>query len=425
MEFKLNTASIKKETVNSLKYIKTFILLSAMSVIVGLVIGLVGFVFHHLLETVTVIREENPFIIYFLPIAGLAIVFLYKICKREDCKGTNLILLAVRSEDEIPIIMAPLIFISTALTHLFGGSAGREGAALQLGGSIAQQLGRWFKLDEKGMRIITMCGMSACFSALFGTPIAAAVFSMEVISVGVMYYSALLPCVISALIGTSVSQFFGASPTAFSVTGIPSMNIPDVLKIVLLGGCCALVSILFCRTLHASSKIYKKLFKNQYICIAVGGIAVVLLTLLFGTRDYLGAGVGIIDRAIGQGTVRPEAFLLKILFTAVTLGAGYKGGEIVPSFFVGATFGCFFGGLIGLNPSFAGALGLLAVFCGVTNCPLATLLIGFELFGFEGAPFYLLIVAVSYMLSGYYGLYSQQKIMYSKFKPELINITCK
>ena len=176
----------------------------------------------------------------------------------------------------------------------------------------------------------------------------------------------------------------------------------------------------FCVFLHKTEHLYKKYLKNRYVRIFVGGCAIVLLTLLVGNNDYNGAGMHTIEHAI-EGHVVPEAFLLKMLFTALTIGAGYKGGEIVPTFFVGATFGCLVGPFIGLSPSFCAAIGMIALFCGVTNCPISTLLISFELFGYEGMPYYLLAVAFSYMLSGYFGLYSSQKIMYSKYKTDFIN----
>ena len=183
---------------------------------------------------------------------------------------------------------------------------------------------------------------------------------------------------------------------------------------------CAGVSVLFCVTLHTSEHMYQKYLKNPYLRIIAGGVIIILLTLLVGSQDYNGAGMFVIERCFENEYV-PYAFLLKILFTALTLGAGFKGGEIVPSFFIGATFGCLFGNILGFSPALCTAVGMGAVFCGVTNCPITSLLICFELFGFEGMPYFLLSIALSYMLSGYFGLYRSQKIVYSKYKPEYIN----
>lgn len=388
--------------------------------ITGAIVSLVGSAFYFLLSFVTIVREQNPWIIYLLPLAGLAIVATYHFMHNDNDGGTNLVISAVHSGDRIPLRMTPSIFISTTLTQLFGGSAGREGAALQIGGSIGNSLGKLFRFDEKDTHVVIMCGMSAAFSTLFGTPMAAAIFPMEMVSVGVMYYMALVPCVVSSLVAHGIAVLLGVASESFHVAGIPSLELVSSLKIVLLASICAFLSIAFCVLLHKTEHLYKKFLKNCYLRIFVGGCTIVLLTMLIGNNDYNGAGMHTIAHAI-EGDVVPEAFLLKMLFTALTIGAGYKGGEIVPTFFVGATFGCLMGQMIGLSPSFCAAIGMIALFCGVTNCPISSLLISFELFGYEGMPYYLLAVAFSYMLSGYFGLYSSQKIMYSKYKTAFIN----
>lgn len=386
----------------------------------GTTVAIISSAFYFVLSFVTTLREQHPSIIYLLPIGGLAIVALYKLMKNENDGGTNLVISAIHSGDRIPLRMTPSIFLSTALTHLFGGSAGREGAALQIGGSVGNALGTLFKFDEKDKHVIIMCGMSAAFSTLFGTPMAAAIFPMEMVSVGVMYYMALVPCVVSSLSAHGVAVLFGVAGEAFHVTGIPSLSLIPSIKVVLIAVICAFVSIGFCSLLHSTEELYKKFLKNKFLRIFVGGCAIVLLTILVGSNDYNGAGMHVIEHAV-EGHVLPEAFLLKMLFTALTIGAGYKGGEIVPTFFVGATLGCLLGQFIGISPSLCAAIGMISLFCGVTNCPISTLLISFELFGYEGMPYYLLAVAFSYMLSGYSGLYRSQKIMYSKYKTDFIN----
>lgn len=390
------------------------------SVLSGSVIGLIGALFYKCLQYVTNIRTTYSFTLFFLPLAGIIIVFIYRLTNEADNTGTNLVITAIQSNVEVPVKVTPLIIISTLLTHLCGGSAGREGAALQLGGSIGNGLGKLFRFDEKDKHIMIMCGMSAAFSALFGTPMAAAVFSMEVVSVGVMYYAALVPCVISSLVAHAVAEFFGVSQEMFLIGQIPAFKITSAVKISVLAILCAGVSIIFCVMLHQSEHLYKKFFKNPYVRIFAGGCFVLILTLLVGNQNYNGTGINIIEQCI-DGTVRPEAFFMKMLFTALTLGAGFKGGEIVPSFFTGAAFGCLFGNLSGFSPTLCTAVGMAAVFCGVTNCPITALLISFELFGYDGMPYFLLAVAFSYMLSGYYGLYSSQKIIYSKYKTNYIN----
>lgn len=390
------------------------------AIIVGITVGLCGTAFYFALSLVTVLRTQNSWLIFLLPLGGVGIVAMYRILHNEKDTGTNLVISAIHSDDELPFRMAPLIFVSTLITHLFGGSAGREGAALQMGGSIGNALGRLFRFDDKDKHVMIMCGMSAAFSALFGTPMAAAILPMEMVSVGVMYYIALVPCVISSLVAHGIAYSFGVSNEMFIIRSIPKFGIISSIEISVLAILCALVSILFCVLLHKSEDLYKRFFANPYVRAIVGGCIIIVLTLLVGNQDYNGTGINIIAHCI-NGTVRPEAFLLKMIFTALTLGAGYKGGEIVPSFFTGAAFGCLFGNLLVFSPTLCTAVGMTAVFCGVTNCPITSLLISFELFGYDGMPYFLLATALSYMLSGYFGLYRSQKIVYSKYKTNYIN----
>lgn len=392
-----------------------------LAAITGFVVGGVGILFVKGLGLANNFRGEHPEIILGLPIAGLALVFLYKISNYENDKGTNLIISTLHAESQIPFRMAPLIFVATITTHLFGGSAGREGAALQLGGSIGNQLGRWFHLDEDDTRLIVMCGMSAAFSAIFGTPLAAVIFAMEVASIGSMQYAAFVPCMFASLIASTFATTMGCHAEAFTITEPVDFALVPALLIVLLGILCALISMIFCQTLHTSGHLFKKYLPNPYIRIVVGALAIILLTIILQTSAYSGAGVNLIEEAFA-GHAPKTAFIWKIIFTAITLGVGFKGGEIVPSFCIGATFGCLFGSLVGLSPSLCAAVGMVAVFCGVTNSPITSLVIGFEMFGFDCMKYLLIGVAISYMLSGYTGLYSEQTILQSKYKTQEINI---
>ena len=409
-----DTVLFFKGIANKFIYFLKWVVVSALT---GVAVGLVGTAFYYGMQKVTEFRMQHPAVILGLPAAGIVIIFLYHLARRDNDKGTNSVLSAIRSEDQLSFVMAPLIFCSTILTHLFGGSAGREGAALQMGGSIGNWLGKIFRMKNSDLHVMIMCGMSACFAALFGTPMAAAIFSMEVVSVGIMYYSALVPCALSALIASGIARALGASGEAMVIASIPEFTWVTGGKTLLLAMLCGVLSVVFCVTLHAAAAGGRKLVPNPYLRIGLAGAVVVALTAILQTADYLGAGMNIIEGTM-EGMVKPEAFLLKLVFTAVTLGAGFKGGEIVPSFFVGATFGCMMGGLLGLSPSLCAAVGMTAVFCGVTNSPITSLLISLELFGMEAFPYFLLGVAVSYMLSGYQSLYHTQKIMYSKFKAE-------
>ena len=400
-------------------YVRTFIKWTAAAAVIGAACGLVGTLFHFGVHEVTAFRGTHPWVLYLLPLAGLVIVGFYKLTG-TDGLGTDDIIDAVHQGKLLPILLLPAIFFGTILTHLCGGSAGREGAALQMGGTIGQYLGRHFQLDDRDLRVATLAGMAAFFSALFGTPLAATVFAIMVISIGVIYHVALYPSLLAALVAYGVSIHLGVEPTRFAVS-VPEQTVGMFVRVALLGVLCALVSILFCQVMHGAGHLMKRI-RNPWLRVACGGAAIIVLTLIFGT-DYNGAGMEIVTAAVEQGTVAvPWAFLLKLIFTAITLAAGFKGGEVVPSFFVGATFGCAAAPLLGLPAGFGAAVGLAAVFCGVTNCPLASTLLAVELFGAEGLLYFALACCLSYMLSGYQGLYSSQTILYSKWKAQFINV---
>lgn len=415
---------LKKKYYSAQNYIVTFFRWIILAGITGLTGGIIGSVFHISVEKATEFRLQNSWVLYLLPVGGIAIALLYKIFNMNDSTGTNQIIDSIRTDDNVPVKLAPLIFISTVITHLLGGSAGREGAALQLGGSIGSCVGKLFHLDEKDMHLIVLCGMSGVFSALFGTPLTATLFAMEVISIGVIYYSSLFPCLISSVVAYGVSLHFGLQPVHYTLSYIPELSFHSIAATAVLAALSALLSIIFCVTMHETEHYMGHKFKNQYMRGFAGGLIILMLTLLVGTGDYNGAGMNIVQNAI-NGTVKPEAFILKIIFTAITIGAGFKGGEIVPTFFIGSTFGCLTGGLLGLNPGFSAAIGLVALFCGVVNAPVASIILSIELFGIDGLLLFAIACSVSYMLSGYYGLYSSQKIVYSKLKAEFININAK
>ena len=401
--------------------------------VIGLAAGGVGSAFYFAFHWATGLRSEHPWLLLLMPGAGAAIALLYRVCGMEHDRGTNFVLIAVRENEHMRLRTAPLVFVSTILTHLAGGSSGREGAILQIGGAIASRVGGWLRLNESDSRIMTMCGMSAAFSALFGTPLTATVFAMEVVSVGVLHYGAMVPCVLSAIVGHWVAVYFGVPVTAFDLAGIPNLTPFTLAQVLGMAVLFALLSILFCKIMHMGSRLYERYFPNPVVRAAAGGVVVILLTGAVwlwnpGTYDYNGAGEAVIHAAV-NGQVRPEAFVLKMVFTAATLGAGFKGGEIVPAFFTGAAFGCLTAPALGLHPSFGAGLVMVSVFCGVTNCPMASLLLALELFAgnsygmFTGQSLglFAVCIAVSYMLSGYYGLYSEQKIVYSKFSQEMVN----
>lgn len=414
---------LEKLNKKKIKTVRRFIVLALLAVLMGGITGIVGTLFKKSIKFVSELRNQNPIIILLLPMAAITICCLYKICKQEKSHGTNIVLESVRSEDSISGFTAPLMFISTIISHMFGASVGCEGAALQIGGGIGENLARMLKINSKSVQIVTMCGMSGCFAALFGAPVAAAVFVIEVISVGVMYYSALVPCFISSVTAHLIAYHFGIESEIKKINLIDNYEVLTLIKVAVLACVGALVSILFCKALKFTGKLAKKI-ENIYLRALILSSVAVLLIFVFGADKYAGTGMSVINRAL-SGDVDLFSFAIKIVITSICISAGLKGGEIIPSFFIGATFGCMFGSIIGLPPEFAACIGILSVFCGVTNCPIATFMLSIELFGAGNAMYFFLAIAISYALSGYYGLYSAQKIVYSKYLPEFINIHTK
>lgn len=388
-----------------------------LAVPTGLVCGAVGTAFHLSVEYVTELRAAQSWLLLCLPLAGLAIVALYKVTKCEGV-GINNVIRAVQSGEPVSLLLVPAIFLGTVLTHLCGGSAGREGAALQMGGSIGWNVGKLLHLSDYARRTATISGMAAFFSALFGTPLTAALFAMMVEDVGLTFTSAFVPAFTSALIAYGVSVACGIAPTSFTIQAVPALGLTSAIQAAALGILCALVSRLFCRMLHTLEHQLPKRMPNPWLRAALGGVAVVAFSYLFGVGRYNGAGMGVITAAVEQGTALPWDFACKIFLTALTLAVGFKGGEVVPNFFIGATFGCVAGPLLGLPAGFAAAIGLISVFCGATNALIPSILLGFELFHGQGLELIALGCGVCYMLSGHHGLYSSQTFVTNKLRPE-------
>lgn len=414
----------------ALNYIRDILIKTAIGlkwigfgIISGIVVGAVSGIFAKLIGMATVFRLENGWIILLMPIAGMMIVYYYHLLGADNPKGTNLVIESLRDKKRVPVSMAPLIIVSTVVTHLFGGSVGREGAALQVGASLGNALGRLLRFKEEDRRRVLMCGMSAAFSALFGTPMAAAVMAMEISTVGIMYYGALVPCVVSALMARLVAEAMGVKESVLTLPEVPEFNLLNGGWTLLLAFLCAGVAVLFVVIMHKTKNLMKKYLPNPYIRAAAAGAMIIAMTFLVGDQTYNGTGSAIIDACMTDPLFRivPYAFLLKMLFTAVTLSGGFQGGEIVPSLFIGAAFGNLFSQLTGFPSQLSAAIGMAAVFCGVTNCPIAALLISFEMFGFSGGSYFMLAIAITYLYSGNFGIYSAQGIRYDRFFPTRIN----
>lgn len=395
------------------KYWKIFIKWSLLGALVGILGGLLGAGFHHALHFVTHLRAAHPWLIFLLPVGGLLTIGIYQLFKMRNNRGTNEIIDAILNGDPVNPLIAPVIFLATAVTHLFGGSAGREGAALQLGGSVASMLGKAMKMNENDRTVLIMSGMSAVFAGLFGTPLTATIFCMEFASVGTIFSPALLPCYLSAFTASRVSLSLGVHPEGILLEETVAFTFTTNWQILVLALAVGLLGIAMCYTFHQAEHLAAKLLPNAWVRIAVGGGAITVMTLLVGDHRYNGAGMDMALAAV-EGHADLYSFALKLLFTAVTLAAGFKGGEIVPTFCIGATFGCALGSLIGLDPGFAAALGLVGLFCCATNSPIAAIVLSIEMFGGANVYIFAFICVIAFVISGNWGLYNSQIIQFSK-----------
>ena len=398
------------------------LVLAPMAIAVGSLCAL----FLWSLDRATALRFDYPWLLYCLPVAGLLIGLLYHWKGKAAEGGNNLIVDQIHEPGGgVPLRMAPLILVATVLTHLFGGSAGREGTAVQLGGSLASAFGRLFALDEGDVRVMLMAGIAAGFGAVFGTPIAGAVFALEVLSVGRIQYSALVPCLGAAILGDWTCHAWGIHHAAYHIdylSGLAKIDVDPVLllKVAAAGVAFGLAGLLFAEANHGLSNIIKKLVPYAPLRPFLGGIALIGLVWLCGTREYLGLGVwspnpGDVTIAGFFGpTVHPWSWALKILFTVVTLSFGFKGGEVTPLFFIGAALGNALGSLVGAPIDLFAALGFIAVFAGAANTPLACTLMGMELFGATHGIYMATACFVAYLCSGHSGIYLAQRIAIPK-----------
>ena len=395
------------------KYWKIFLKWGVIGLLMGGIGGVLGAVFHHALHFVTHVRSENPWLIFLLPLGGLLTVGIYRIFKMRNNRGTNEIIDAILNNVPVNPMVAPVIFLSTSLTHLLGGSAGREGAALQLGGSVASRLAKLLRLKENERTVMIMAGMSAVFAGLFGTPLTATLFCMEFESVGTLFTPALLPCYLAAFMASRVSAAMGVHAETFILNESVPLTFTTNWQLLVLAVLVGVLGIVMCWTFHEAEHLAAKRLPNPWIRIIVGGTLVTVMTLLVGDHRYNGAGMDMALNAVA-GQADWYDFLMKMLFTAVTLAAGFKGGEIVPTFCIGATFGCLVGGVIGLDPGFAAALALVGLFCCVTNSPIASILLSIEMFGSTNLYLFAFVCVIAFVISGNWGLYSSQVIRFSK-----------
>jgi len=387
-----------------------------ISTIVGILTGIAGTLFLKSLELATDLRIRNPWLLFLLPIGGAFVSFLYSNYGENSSRGNNLIIDKINeNEDNIPLRMAPLVFLGTFITHLFGGSAGREGTGVQIGASISEGVGRLFKLDKIDTKIILMCGISSGFASVFGTPLAGTIFGLEVAALGAMNYSGLIPCFTAAFVGNLVTELLGIHHSHYTISEIPNITPSIVLKVIIASILFGLISKLFSELTHKLKEIFSTTFENASVKSAVGGIIIIVLTYIIGTRDYLGLSIPLITDSF-TGQVSPFAFLNKIIFTTLTLGSGFQGGEVTPLFVIGSTFGNALSNILNISPSFLACLGLIGVFSGATNSPITSFILGIEMFGSQGCQYMFMACAISYLFSGHSGIYISQKISTSKSK---------
>ena len=359
-------------------------------------------------------RESHKWSVALLPLAGLLVGVMYRNFGTAVEAGNNLILDEIHDPKRtIPVRMTPLILIGTFMTHLFGGSAGREGTAIQTGASLADQLARPFRMNAVERRVLLMAGISAGFASVFGTPLAGAIFGMEVLAFGTISYDAIAPCFIAAFIGDFTTHAWGIQHTIYRVTAVPSLSVKGILLASVAGAAFGVVGMGFAKLTHAIGHLFKKHIKWAPLRPFTGGVIVAIAVFAIGTTKYIGLGVPTIVAAF-DGRQPPYDFAVKLLFTAVTLGAGFKGGEVTPLFFIGATLGNALSYLLPLPPSLLAGMGFVAVFAGAANTPIASTFMAVELFGAEAGAYAAIACVVSYLFSGHAGIYHAQRVGSSK-----------
>lgn len=416
--------------------IKHLVRWTILIVPIALVIGSIVALFLWLLGAAIHFRFSHTWLLFLLPLAGLLIHLIYQSVGKSSEKGNNLIMEQIHEEGGgVPKRMAPIILITTVITHLFGGSAGREGTAVQIGGSVAAMFGGWFRLKGLDMRMVLTAGVAAGFGAVFGTPVTGAIFAMEVLTIGRIQYDALLPALIAAVVGDLTVGAWNVTHTNYHIDPLPHTTYYlsdffhfDILllgKVIVSSAVFGLTSYIFAGMVHEIKTICLKVFKHQWMIPVFGGLMIISLTFLIGKPDYLGLGVDAqypgavtIPSAFHNGGSDTWSWLWKTIYTTLTLGTGFKGGEVTPLFYIGATLGNTLSVLLNAPVSLFAALGFIAVFAGATNTPLACTFMGIELFGGEHTLLFAVACFTAYFFSGHSGIYSSQRIAVPKIFDE-------
>jgi H+/Cl- antiporter ClcA len=383
---------------------------TALSIFLGLLIGSASAGFLQSLNWTTDFRETHLWVIVFLPICGFGIGLLYHYFGKEVVSGNNLLIDTIhKPEKTIPFIMTPLIYLGTIATHFFGGSAGREGTALQMAGAIADQFSKPFKLSKSDRKILLIAAVAGGFGSVFGTPLAGAIFALEFFLIGKINYKAIFPALLTSIFADIVTKLWGTPHTDYQIDIVPTITFSTVLYAILGGIVFGICAAIFSKLSHQTSNLFKTTISYPPFRPLIGGIIVALAIWMIGTTKYIGLGIPtIVDSFENQLPIYD--FAIKMAFTIITLSAGFKGGEVTPLFFIGATLGSGLSLFIPLPTALLAGMGFVAVFSGATNTPIACTFMAIELFGIENGVYFAISCVVSYLLSGHQSIYNSQKI---------------
>jgi len=384
-----------------------------VSLCCAVVMGIISFVFLKMLGLSSVFREFFPYCIWFLPLSGMLTAFVYKRYGGESSKGNNLIIQSANEGVKVPKRLAFLTFIFTLLTHFSGGSAGREGTAVQIGGTLTSNVADKLGFKNEDRKIIILSGLSAAFGSVFGTPLAGTFFGMEVCCIGQLSVSAVIPCFLSSYLANAVTLLLGATHEVHKISAIPSLDIKSVLVFISASILFGLIGKLFALGVKYLKLLYAKIFKNTVLSALIGSVIVVLLIVLLNLNEYEGLSTWQQTTAF-EGNANWYDMPVKFILTTLTLGAGFQGGEVTPLFDIGASFGGWYANMFGIEPSFLAAIGLICVFGSAANTPITTIMLGIELFGAEAVPYFVFASLISFIASGKSGIYSAQERKLSK-----------